>query len=121
MTDPNVEKMLKQIKKNNYVADEGGSNRKRKAMQEQQMYQEAYSQQVNSRAQQPVKTNSSREQRRSERERERGNSKKQYPTGTQPPYSVVQPNGNFNVNMIYHPLTSKGNTAQQFSFQDNGP
>ena len=35
MTDPNVERMLKQIKKNNYVADEGGSNRKRKAMQEQ--------------------------------------------------------------------------------------
>jgi hypothetical protein len=35
MTDPNVERMLKQIKKNNYVVDEGGSNRKRKAMQEQ--------------------------------------------------------------------------------------
>lgn len=23
--------------------------------------------------------------------------------------------------MIYHPLTSKGNNMQQFSFQDNGP
>jgi hypothetical protein len=35
MTDPNVERMLKQIKKNNYVVDDSGSNRKRKALQEQ--------------------------------------------------------------------------------------
>ena len=43
MTDPNVERMLKQIKKNNYMTSdnavqhtqENGSTRKRKAMQEQ--------------------------------------------------------------------------------------
>ena len=34
MTDPNVERMLKQIKKNNFMTEETGSNRKRKAMQE---------------------------------------------------------------------------------------
>jgi hypothetical protein len=35
MTDPNVERMLKQIKKNNFMSgsnEETGSNRKRKAM-----------------------------------------------------------------------------------------
>jgi hypothetical protein len=29
MTDPNVEKMLKQIKKNNFINEDNGSNRKR--------------------------------------------------------------------------------------------
>ena len=86
MTDPNVERMLKQIKKNNYMTSdsttqsqmETGSTRKRKAMQEQQLYQESYNQQVNNRSsQQPVIKPSSREQRKNDRERS-GAHKKQY-------------------------------------------
>ena len=86
MTDPNVERMLKQNKKNNYMTSdsttqsqmETGSTRKRKAMQEQQLYQESYNQQVNNRSsQQPVIKPSSREQRKNDRERS-GAHKKQY-------------------------------------------